>query len=306
MYKGHMTKTISTQFLSEFNLYLKQKADILFPVENELNQAIRYSLLAEGKRIRPLFAMGFCEAFKGDQKMAMACGLAVEMIHAYSLIHDDLPAMDNDDFRRGKPTNHKVFGEAKAILAGDALLNAAPEFLINELQNLNVKPELILKITTLLLKASGHQGMIKGQALDIQCEMNLPPVDAQKNILREIHLNKTGQLIAWSCLAGLYSCGDINFSSTNIQKVEKIGHDFGLLFQIIDDLLDVTASLEDLGKTPGKDAKSGKLTYISLYGKEMTTKLAIKIISDIECELLNLENGKSLKEILQTLKDKIP
>ncbi len=299
----------STQHLTEFNRYLNEQTDLLFPDQNVLNRAIRYSLLAEGKRIRPLFSIGFCEAFGGDLKFARACGLTIEMIHAYSLIHDDLPAMDNDDFRRGKPTNHKVFGEAFAILAGDALLNEAPDFLISELKLLGMKSETILQLASMLLKASGHRGMIKGQALDIQCEKNLPPSETQKTILEEIHRNKTGQLIAWSCIAGLYSTNNELLITEKIKMVEQMGHDFGLLFQMIDDLLDVSATLEQLGKTPGKDAESGKLTYVSCFGTVETKNLVKRLISNIETSMLNAgfisSGGELLQEILQGLKSKI-
>lgn len=275
--------------LDQFEELLKQKVHQYFPLDNRLNEAIHYSLFGGGKRIRPLLCLGFSGALKGNQDMAFICGIAVEMIHTYSLIHDDLPAMDNDDFRRGKPTNHKMFGEALAILAGDSLLNTAPEFLIKELASLQTSTEKILKLTTLLLKASGPQGMILGQSMDILYESKdlstLDRLTLEKD-LKKIHDLKTGKLIAWSCLAGLYSHDDPHFIQGHYDQIKGIGEDIGLLFQMVDDVLDVTSNLSELGKTPGKDEKVGKLTYITLYGLEKThaeaLNLAEKILSDIK------------------------
>lgn len=271
-----------------FEEYLLQETQILFKEKNSLNEAILYSLLSPGKRIRPLLCLGFSQGFKGSKEMAMACGLSVEMIHAYSLIHDDLPAMDNDDYRRGKPTNHRVFGEALAILAGDSLLSLAPDFLLKKIQRLKFNPELGMQLVAELLTSSGHEGMVKGQALDMyyeSAELNGFSQDELEQTLRKIHQLKTGAIISWSCLAGLYSCSDVKTIELHSKKVFSMGQDIGLLFQMVDDVLDVTATLADLGKTPGKDQKTGKLTYTNLYGleaaKQKADGLADKILNDL-------------------------
>jgi geranylgeranyl diphosphate synthase, type II len=296
---------------SVFDEYLLQESHFLFKEKNTLNEAINYSLLSPGKRIRPLLCLGFSQGFKGSKDVALACGLSVEMIHAYSLIHDDLPAMDNDDFRRGKLTNHKVFGEALAILAGDSLLNLAPQFLLKKLQLLQFNPELTIKLVGELLAASGHDGMVKGQALDMyyeSAELNGFGQEELDQILRKIHQLKTGSIIRWSCLAGLYSQGDLKTTELYSSKVQALGEDIGLLFQMVDDVLDVTATLADLGKTPGKDQKTGKLTYANLYGlapaKNMSRNLAHKILNDLKA-WENQGDWHVIQSIVKDLQSKI-
>jgi geranylgeranyl pyrophosphate synthase len=276
-------------YLSLFNQYLAERAKEYFPLQARLNESITYSLLAGGKRIRPLFCLGFSQAFKGQIEVALRCSLAIEMIHTYSLIHDDLPAMDNDDLRRGKPTNHIVFGEAMAILAGDSLLNAAPEILLKELRHLNFSPSLIIELTTKLLEASGHNGMIKGQALDIEAERLNSEGSFDQIDVKTIHESKTGQLITWSCLAGLYTTGDETTIKNNCALVTELGERFGLLFQIVDDLLDETALASEIGKTPGKDKQAGKLTFIREYGVETTIKMANNLLAEIHESISHLK-----------------
>lgn len=298
--------------LRHFDAFLVEKTHAYFPLPSLLNEAIHYSLLSEGKRIRPLLCLGFSQAFKGDQKIALRLAMAVEMIHAYSLIHDDLPAMDNDDFRRGVPTNHKVFGEAQAILAGDSLLNMAPEFLMKELRALNVDPNKLLDIVTLLLEASGHLGMVQGQSLDMdygQKDLCLIDKASLENILINIHKLKTGAIITWSCVAGLYSQADASQIQKKLCMVKSLGQRIGLLFQVIDDILDVTSTLEKLGKTPGKDQVSAKLTYTNLYGIDGATQMAKSLIQEIyqDLEELNiLNNSPIILDIIKSLEDKLP
>jgi geranylgeranyl diphosphate synthase type II len=225
------------------------------------------------------------------------------MIHAYSLIHDDLPAMDNDDLRRGKPTNHIVFGQAHAILAADALNTAAPAFLLKELNKLNVSAEIICKITTSLLDACGYEGMIKGQALDIEAERGLISAENKIDLLSEIHQKKTGELIRWSFLAGLYSTLRPEIINQYEARLSEIGKKYGLLYQIIDDILDETASLSDLGKTPGKDKKNGKLTYPQIFGIDQSKREARKIIMEVEQSLLELQyHSPLLQKMIYELK----
>ncbi len=294
-----------------FDEYLLQEAQILFKEKNSLNEAILYSLLSPGKRIRPLLCLGFSQGFRGSKEVALACGLSVEMIHAYSLIHDDLPAMDNDDFRRGKPTNHKVFGEALAILAGDSLLNLAPQFLLKKIQLLNFNPELGMQLVAELLCSSGHEGMVKGQALDMYyetAELNGFSKDELEQTLRKIHQLKTGAIISWSCLAGLFSCSEVKTVELHSRKVFTLGQDIGLLFQMVDDILDVTATLADLGKTPGKDQKTGKLTYTNLYGLEPAKLKAQELAQKILNELTHWNFGGDwsvIQDVVKGLKQKL-
>jgi geranylgeranyl diphosphate synthase, type II len=278
MLMNHEVQAFYNSLTSDLNRYLSES--------NRLNEAIKYSLLGDGKRIRPLFCLAFCDAFDGVRAVALKAGSAVEMIHTYSLIHDDLPAMDNDDERRGQPTNHKVYGEAMAILAGDALLNLAPEYLLKELIDSKVDPELCIRFTTSLLKASGHCGMILGQAMD----MNTKATDLAA--MKFIHQKKTGALIQWSCLAGLFS----TLSSEKIQKYEStvltMGAEFGILFQIIDDLLDAE-----------QDAMIGKISYVSILGLEGARKEAETLIINLEARMNNLsQDWNLLREILESLK----
>lgn len=296
----------SQYYLELFETFLNEKAGAYFPTNCHLNEAINYSLLSGGKRIRPLFCLGFSQLFNGKTDVALRCALAVEMVHAYSLIHDDLPAMDNDDMRRGRPTNHKVFGEAHAILAGDALMTAAPEILLRELSLINVPGDKIILLTIRLLEASGHEGMVKGQALDMEAEKGLQAPADQALFLKTIHENKTGKLILWSCLAGLYSSENNDLIEKYEVTVKLLGQKFGLLFQVIDDILDETSTLQDLGKTPGKDQKSGKLTYTKLHGLEGAKKLAGTILEEIDSELKKIEvKSGIIREIAQQLGNKI-
>lgn len=299
------------QQLALFEQFLTLKTKSYFPLPSLLNEAIHYSLLSEGKRIRPMLCLGFAQAFKGNQEQALCSAAAVEMIHAYSLIHDDLPAMDDDDLRRGLPTSHKVFGEAQAILAGDSLLNIAPEFLLKELRQLKLDPNKVMDLVTLLLEASGHQGMIKGQSLDMDYQSkDLKQFDQEmlENILMNIHKLKTGALITWSCLAGLHAQADAAVTTKFSCQVQSIGQRIGLLFQMVDDIIDVTSDIKALGKTPGKDQQKAKLTYTNLYGVEKSTEKARTFIQEIYRDLDELQvNGdwKIIKEIIGSLENKL-
>ena len=291
-----------------FEIFLREQALKYFNEDNILNSAVKYSLLAEGKRIRPMLVHSISQIYGGNLTIANICGTAVEMIHSYSLIHDDLPAMDNDDFRRGKPTNHKVYGEATAILAGDALLNFSPEFLIKELSAEDFSSDKILLLSNLLLKASGHEGMIKGQILDLGFEKRDHQSLSNSYLLDQlqlIHKLKTGSVIEWSCLAGLISSNNDEVIKTEFIKVQSIGEKIGLLFQIVDDYLDATASFKDLGKTPGKDHKQGKLTYVTLLGLEETKDKAFAVLSNIKKEIGNLGTSEILDEIVNGLEQKL-
>lgn len=223
-----------------------------------LNRAVRYSALAGGKRIRPALCLMIAEAVSGPSEAALRAGCAFELIHTYSLIHDDLPAMDDDDLRRGKPTSHKVFGEATAILAGDALLTLAFSWFAS-LTDLGVSADRVVKIISLAADAAGHLGMVGGQMLDLGYEKKR----ADLQILEGIHRRKTGALIVAPVLTGAIIAG---VSAADIAVLEQYAARIGLLFQIVDDLLDVEGEAGCLGKNPGRDAVLEKSTYPSLLG----------------------------------------
>ena len=233
--------------------------------------AMRYSLMAGGKRLRPILCLSSCELVGGTEAMAMPAACALEMIHTMSLIHDDLPAMDNDDFRRGKPTNHKVYGEDIAILAGDGLLTYAFEFIAARTQD--VSADRILQAIVHLGKAVGPGGLVGGQVVDLESEGN---PDVTVETLTWIHRHKTGALLE-ACVA----CGAIlgGASEADLANLSQYAQDIGLAFQIVDDILDITASPEELGKTAGKDAQAQKATYPSFWGLDASRQEADRLIS---------------------------
>ncbi len=255
---------------------LKQRAqlveealDQLIPPENDypqtIHQAMRYSLMAGGKRLRPALVIGAAEAVGADYKHVMPAACAVELIHTYSLIHDDLPAMDNDDLRRGKPTNHKVFGEATAILAGDALLTLAFGLMA---QIRDARAEAVVQTIDELADAAGSKGLIGGQVVDT--------LSADKKIdgktLEYIHRNKTGALFR-----AAVRCGAIlgNASQQQLQALTEYAENLGLAFQIIDDILDIEGDSAKIGKPVGSDEKNHKATYPAFYGMEKAREKAL-------------------------------
>ena len=270
----------------DLSSYLKQQKTL---VEEALDQSIaiarpekiyeamRYSLLAGGKRLRPILCLATCELTGGTIKMAMPTACALEMIHTMSLIHDDLPAMDNDDFRRGKPTNHKVYGDDIAILAGDGLLAYAFEYVAT--QTKNVAPENIIKVVACLGRTVGAAGLVGGQVLDLESE-------GKANITAEtlsfIHTHKTGALLKASVVSGAILANAI---PEDIERLSNYAQNIGLAFQIIDDILDITATDEQLGKTAGKDLSAQKATYPSLWGIEKSRLKAQELVRDAIAQL---------------------
>jgi len=230
-----------------------------------LREAMRYSLLAGGKRLRPVLCLAACELAGGDSDLAIPTAVALEMIHTMSLIHDDLPAMDNDDLRRGRPTSHKVFGEANAILAGDALLTRAFEMVA--LRSPGVPAERLLQVVGELSLAAGAPGLVGGQVVDLASEGQAVDLET----LEYIHCHKTGALLRASVLSGALIGGA---DGTLLEALRVYAHGIGLAFQIIDDILDVTASSEVLGKTAGKDLTADKTTYPKLLGLEESRRRA--------------------------------
>ncbi|AOP32709.1 geranylgeranyl pyrophosphate synthase [Leptospira tipperaryensis] len=250
----------------------------------ELFEAMKYSLVAGGKRLRPVLALAASGGFQVDSKNALFLGSALECIHTYSLIHDDLPSMDNDDFRRGMPTLHKKFSESTAILAGDAL-NSFAFYLLSFIQVENGDVALYRDILEILHTGSGAPGMVSGQIYDLQMERENATTPFRNGadkiaMVQLTHRLKTGALIKASLLIGNRLRKDWKERENSLSKY---GEDLGLLFQITDDILDVEGTQESLGKTPGKDVKSGKITYPVLFGmdrcKEMVQELQKNLIS---------------------------
>lgn len=232
--------------------------------QKTIYEAMRYSLLAGGKRLRPVIMLMTAEMLGKSAELVLPFACALEMIHTYSLIHDDLPAMDNDDLRRGKPTNHKVFGEAMAILAGDALLTKAFE-VVSEYDLPDVPKTAVLRAISILAKNAGTEGMIGGQVVDIEAR------DEDLELLKYLHSLKTGALIRASGVIGAVLSGA---DDRQIKAIDDFCYNLGIAFQIQDDILDVIGTEEALGKPIGSDAECGKSTYITLCGLEKSTALA--------------------------------
>jgi len=249
----------------------------LLPPEDALpitiHKAMRYSVFAGGKRVRPILCMEAARMFSQEHSGAVQVGCALEFIHTYSLIHDDLPALDNDDLRRGKPTNHKVFGEAMAILAGDALLTLA----FHTLALAPVEPQRRLTILAMIAEAAGtDRGMIGGQVADLEAEGNAP----DKGMLEYIHRSKTAALIRASIVAGAIAGGA---DRGDVTRLLVFGENIGWAFQVVDDILDVEESSAALGKTAGKDQAQKKATYPALHGLEVSRDIA----ADLEAKALH-------------------
>lgn len=278
--------------MTEKKQLVELKLDILAAENNEIpviTEAMRYSLFAGGKRLRPILALMSCELFSGCEEEVLPFACCIEMIHTYSLIHDDLPAMDNDDLRRGKPTNHKVFGEGYALLAGDALLNQAFETMISIIIK-NPKPEYI-KAIDIICKSAGVSGMIGGQCIDLYSENKSVDLDT----LKSMHSKKTGAIITASLVSGaVLSKAD----EEDIENIMEFGNLIGLAFQVADDILDVSGSEEKLGKSINKDIKFNKSNFISFYGLEKSGQIAKELVSEAKMKLLRYgSRGYYLNEL---------
>jgi geranylgeranyl diphosphate synthase, type II len=254
---------------------LDESIAVVYP--EKIYEAMRYSLLAGGKRLRPILCLATCELAGGNVEMALPTACALEMIHTMSLIHDDLPAMDNDDYRRGKPTNHKVYGDDIAILAGDGLLAYAFEFLA--IQTQNVSADRLLKVVARLGHAVAATGLVGGQVVDLESE---GAQDITLSTLDFIHLHKTGALLEASVLSGAELAGA---AEPMLERLSRYARNIGLAFQIVDDVLDVTATREQLGKTAGKDLQAQKATYPSLWGIEKSKQQAQKLVDEAKAAL---------------------
>ena len=273
--------------LRKYNAYSDSMA-----AQKNLIDAMNYSLEAGGKRIRPVLVYAFCRALGGDYKKAAAPAAAIEMIHTFSLIHDDLPAMDNDDFRRGKPSCHKAFGEAMAILAGDALCMLPFEVIADDD---SLTPEQKIKLVSILAKGAGREGMGGGQVIDMENEER---TDVNEADLRNMYHNKTGQLIAVSCMMGCICAGA---DEETVRAAADYGFRLGLAFQIIDDILDVTSTTEELGKPVGSDVEENKTTFVTLYGVEKAQEIANNVTDEALACLKRFGDDAFLTELTEML-----
>lgn len=271
-----------------FNCELKDRVNKIEQLLNEympkeegyqkkVFESMNYSLKAGGKRLRPILTLEACKIVGGEEKDAIAFAVAIEMIHTYSLIHDDLPALDNDDLRRGRKTNHKVYGEAMAILAGDGLLNYAYEIMLKESIGKN-DPEKYLKAINEIAKSAGIYGMIGGQVVDIESEGK--KIDMDK--LDFIHMNKTAAIIIGCMRAGAIIG---NATDKQLEDITKYAKNIGLSFQIVDDILDIVGDEAKLGKNVGSDIDNEKSTYPSLIGLERSKEVANQLIKEAKASI---------------------
>ena len=249
-----------------------------------LSEAMRYSVFAGGKRVRPILLLAAAGAVGGDGEVVLPAACAMEFVHTYSLIHDDLPAMDDDDYRRGKPTSHKVFGEAAAILAGDALLTHAFEVMSCPAMTAQFAPTVLLEATHRLARAAGFSGMVGGQVVDMGSEGQEVSLD----VLEYIHRHKTAALIAAAVnIGGLLGGG----SAAQLEGLKRYGQAIGLAFQITDDVLDVEGDSAALGKQVGQDAQHGKATYPALLGLEASRQRASALLDEALDVISDFDGG---------------
>ncbi|KAL8123849.1 geranylgeranyl pyrophosphate synthase, chloroplastic [Apium graveolens] len=284
----------STTSTFDFKAYFVEKAnsvntalDSVIPLHSPktIHESMRYSLLAGGKRVRPMLCLAACELVGGDVSSAMPSACALEMIHTMSLVHDDLPCMDNDDLRRGKPTNHKVFGENVAVLAGDALLALAFEHIASYTKN--VSPDRVVRGIVELARCIGAEGLVAGQVVDI-CSEGDSSVGLEH--LEFIHVHKTAALLEGSVVLGAIMGGGCD---EDVEKLRKFARCIGLLFQVVDDILDVTKSSQELGKTAGKDLVADKTTYPKLIGIEKSREFAKKLNMEAQEQLVGFDVDKA-------------
>lgn len=293
--------------MDEFQKILKQKAEIVdaaldfylpreaFP--KKLHQALRYSVMAGGKRIRPILVMESAKLFglSFEKVIPTACG--IEMIHTYSLIHDDLPVMDNDDLRRGKPTCHKVFGEAMALLAGDALLTNAFSIIARNSAISGISLQAVIDVIDRISKAAGSLGMVGGQAVDIDASGK----DIDKQTLLYIDRHKTGCLIRASLWSGARLA---EASESDLKTIDDYGERIGLVFQIIDDILDINGDEKLIGKQVGSDAKNNKNTFPSLFGYDESLQMVEKLCQEAKDLISSFDNNWFFIQLVEFLKER--
>lgn len=280
------------EYIKIVDSYLDKNIEVIYP--ESIYQSMRYSLLAGGKRLRPIIAIETALLFGVSIENILPSACAIEMLHCQSLIHDDLPCMDDDDFRRGKPSNHKVFGEATAVLAGDALLSYAPKFIIDKTPTC-VSSQVLIRVLREFFIAAGVDGIISGQIVDLDSEKK----KISKETLDYLYEYKTAKLFKLAIRTGAIIGGA---SEDILNNLTLFAQYYGHAFQIYDDVLDVTSSLEKLGKTPGKDLKSEKSTYVSMYGLDEAKKQILFLCSQAY-DILNdnMINSNILKGIVSDI-----
>ena len=289
-----MEKTAFDARYQEYLAAIEDYLNSLFaekPHWADLYEAMRYSVLSGGKRLRPVMTLEFARLCGLDWHKAVPVGCALELVHTYSLIHDDLPCMDNDDLRRGKPSCHKAFGESTAMLAGDVLLTEA----FNVVANAPASPIVSVRAARALGAGAGSHGMVYGQELDLKYEA----LAATEEQLRLIHRNKTGALINAAVQKGAAAA---QANETQCKELEDYAFGIGLVFQIVDDVLDVTSTAEQLGKPIGSDSENGKTTFVTLYGAEGAMELAKKLNNET-CASLHAEFGEKAAFLEQLAKE---
>ena len=291
--------------MNEYIELVNKKIDEYMPVcyPQKIFKSMKYTVTLPGKRLRPVMCLEACRMFGGNYEDAIPTACAIEMLHAQTLIHDDLPCMDNDMYRRGQLTNHMVFGEAHAVLAGDALLTFAPQTILKYSKNLDT--EKLIKIMKEYFQAAGAYGVIAGQVVDIESEKfsqagSFDTDDEQlPEILEYIHTHKTADLFKLALRTGAIIA---DATDEQLEQITKFGQKLGVAFQIADDILDETSTFAEMGKTIGKDKEEGKLTYTSLYGLEKSKEDLNKLLD--ECfEILSINNLKS--EVFEQILNKI-
>ena len=258
----------------------------------DLYESMRYSILAGGKRIRPVLTLEFARITGGDWKKAVPVACALELVHTYSLIHDDLPCMDDDDLRRGKPTNHKVYGETLAVLAGDAL---QPEAFRLILTAPGLSADQRVKCALILAEAAGADGMVAGQVIDT---LHAPKTEEE---LTEVHHLKTGAMIAGACKLGVAAAGG---TEEQLKAAEEYGYQLGLAFQIRDDMLDVIGDAEEFGKPIGSDMEEGKVTYVNLLGLEGCQKMVLECTAKAKAAVQSLDADGFLTDLADSLAER--
>ena len=294
--------------MNDYIEIIDKKLDEYMPVKYPENifKSMKYTVTLPGKRLRPVMCLQTCRMVGGNFEDAIPTACAIEMLHAQTLIHDDLPCMDNDDFRRGKPTNHKVFGEAIATLAGDALLTFAPQIILKHSQNLGA--EKLLKIMEEYFHAAGAYGVIAGQVVDIESEKSsnlstYAALNKPSELLDYIHTHKTADLFKLALRTGAIIA---NATEEQLEEITEFGQCLGVAFQVSDDILDETSTFEEMGKTLGKDKAAGKLTYTSLYGLE-EAKCKVACMLKKSYDIMNKYNIDSLvfDEIITGIKKRV-
>ena len=281
---------------------VNDKLDEFIHIEypEDIFKSMKYTVTLPGKRLRPVLCLETCRMLGGNIEKAIPTACAIEMLHAQTLIHDDLPCMDNDDYRRGKLTNHKVFGEAIAVLAGDALLTYAPQIITKYSKDLT--PSTLIRVLNEYFQYAGARGVIAGQVVDIESENIELPDDKKAEILHYLHIHKTSDLFQLAMRTGAIIA---NADDEKIQAVTEFAKTFGLAFQIADDILDEISTFEQMGKTLGKDKEEGKLTYVSLYGID-ESKCKLACLFEKCHDIMNKQdiNSEIIKDMIKKISER--